>query len=237
MDMMHSFVFGDIKSSDYGVYVLNKPDRNYSIKRDFENVSIPGRNRDIHIDHGRYLNTELSYQCVVMGNADVVLSDFHAALLSQIGYRRLQDSISPDIYYSAKYTGNMTVNMAQGRDAARFDITFERSPERFLTQGENSITIEDSGNIYNPTRYDARPLIRIIGAGTVVVNDTTIIWSGETEYVDIDCDMQECTYLGTNQNEYVEIEPYDFPTLVPGTNSITASEDSSVIVTPRWWTV
>jgi phage-related protein len=86
--------------------------------------------------------------------------------------------------------------------------------------------------VYNPTLFDAKPLIRVYGKGSITVNGETMEWSGSSEYVDIDCDIQDCYYMGANMNNYVT---GDFPVLSPGDNVIAFTGSTSVRITPRWW--
>lgn len=238
MDMIHKFQFGDIISADFDLYVLDKPNRGFSITRDFESVNVPGRNGDLHIDHGRYNNIEITYQCAVMHDADYKLTTLNTALASMIGYHRLEDSIDPSVYRIGNYVDGMEVMPGKTRDAARVDITFNCKPQLFLKIGEIPMVYTQNGQIYNLERFASKPLIRVYGNGTVTVGETTLTWTGSSSYVDIDCDIQDCFYMGSNMNPYVEMNRTNFPELPPGTTNITlGSGVTRVEITPRWWRV
>lgn len=238
MDMMHRFQFGDVRSTDYPLYVLDKPNRGYRIERDYESVSIPGRNGDLHIDHGRYGNMEITYQCAVMHDADAVLTKLNMVLLSQKGYQRLEDTFDPEFYRLAVCNQGINVTPSKGRRAARFDLTFDCKPQKFLKSGEVAISYTQNGTIYNAELFPAKPLIRIYGNGTVTIGNTAITWTGASPYVDIDCDVQDCYYMGSNMNAFVELSTNEFPELDPGSTNITkGAVVARIEITPRWWRI
>ena len=94
-----------------------------------------------------------------------------------------------------------------------------------------------SGTISNPTLFEAKPLIRVYGTGKLEVGSETItISKGATEYIDIDCDIQDCYEGSENRNGLVTLT--DFPTLASGDTGIKlGSGITKVEITPRWWTV
>lgn len=81
----------------------------------------------------------------------------------------------------------------------------------------------------------AKPLIRVYGKGIVQIGKQTIeILKAPTEYIDIDCDIQDCFEGTVNRNSYVSLT--DFPVLGPGSNGITLGTGiTKVEITPRWW--
>ena len=120
--------------------------------------------------------------------------------------------------------------------SVQFDIEFTRKPQRFLRSGEGVVTYNATGKIYNPTLFDALPLIRIYGNGTLTVGTTSVTWSGASAYVDVDCDIQDAFYLGSNMNQYITLSGYNVPKLVPGETQITLGDGiAKVEITPRWW--
>jgi phage-related protein len=47
--------------------------------------------------------------------------------------------------------------------------------------------------IINPTMYDALPLIRVYGSGTLTIGrEKIVIASNSNDYVDIDSDIMDC---------------------------------------------
>ena len=85
--------------------------------------------------------------------------------------------------------------------------------------------------------FDAKPLIRVYGVGELGIGSETItITKGATEYIDIDCDIQDCYEGLENRNGLVSLT--DFPTLPSGNTGITLGTGiTKVEITPRWWTL
>lgn len=90
--------------------------------------------------------------------------------------------------------------------------------------------------IYNPTLFASKPLIRVTGTGTVGIGDNTITVASGYTYVDIDSEIQDC-YCGTqNANSLVTFSNRKFPELQPGINGISLGTGvTSVQITPRWF--
>ena len=236
--MMYTFEFAGISSSDYGIYVLDKPNRGYKVERAYDSVAVPGRNGDLHIDSGRYNNIDLTYQCVAMQDADKRLTALNAALVSKVGYQRLEDSFDPDCYRLAVCVRGLDVTPGKGRDAASADVMFRCKPQLFLKSGEFAVEYTSSGSIYNSEDFTALPLIRIYGKGTLGVGDVDITFDGSSEYVDIDCDIQDAYHEQTNKNASIVLSPNRFPALHPGENGIVLGNGiTKVEVTPRWWRI
>lgn len=92
--------------------------------------------------------------------------------------------------------------------------------------------------IYNPTLFDALPLIRVYGAGTVDIGGVEVtVASSNYEYIDIDCDIMDCFHGTDNCNSLVSFSGNDFPTLPSGVTAISLDGVTKVEITPRWWMV
>lgn len=91
--------------------------------------------------------------------------------------------------------------------------------------------------IDNPTHFTSKPLIRVYGDGVFYVNDTSVTIAAHTEpYIDIDCELQECYYEGTNMSAYVTFSNNDYPELVADINGIMPTPTiTKLVLTPRWW--
>lgn len=129
---------------------------------------------------------------------------------------------------------------------------YQLTPEEVdLLLGTNNIWA-DSGDItvqygnspvYNPTEFDAKPLIKVVGTGTVVVGDTAITITGTAgQTIYIDCDSMEIYKLngGTPQSaaSLVSFSGNDFPKLKAGSNTVALGTGiTSVTITPRWWII
>ena len=89
-----------------------------------------------------------------------------------------------------------------------------------------------------PTLYEAKPLIRVYGTGTVTVGSISVQITQSTDYTDIDCDIQNAYRGLTSRNAYMKLLTNNkFPTLPAGSTGITYTGFSRVDIMPRWWTI
>lgn len=170
--LFKGFVFDGVDSRDYGVYisgdaVFNAPER------DVEMIEIPGRNGAFALDKGRFSNIEVTYPAGLFGATE---ADFAAginalrnALASRKGYCRLEDDYNPNEYRMAVYKSGLDVTPAMLK-AGEFDIVFECKPQRFLKSGETAQTVTSGGTITNPTLFEANPLLKADGYGSIGIN-------------------------------------------------------------------
>ena len=101
--------------------------------------------------------------------------------------------------------------------------------------GQVTVTVTDAMTIENPTLFDAKPLLRVYGAGTLTLGGQTITISTADVYTDIDCELMDCFKDTVSKNGNVSFSGYDFPVIPPGRNVITMDGVTQVDITPRWW--
>jgi phage-related protein len=140
---------GGISSLDYGIYVLDSNDED-STTRDYESVQVDGRSGDLHFDNGRWANVDRTYKCVCMENARQNIPAFVAAIMSSPGYKRLEDTLHYDYYKIGVLKGEVVPKFSRMKDAARFDLTFDCKPQKYLKIGERQITLSGTNTIMNP---------------------------------------------------------------------------------------
>ena len=239
--MRNYLTFDGVDCRDYGVYIsgqgtFSAPARAYEIRE------IPGRNGAL-IGYDTHLqNLELTYPAFVYVNFAESIRGFRNFLLSRIGYKRLIDTYHPDEYRMACYAASFEPDVLNNNKAASFEITFNCKPQRFLMSGDNPITMTATGTIFNPTLFDAQPLIRVYGHGTIQFNDYGADYGGTISveetiypYVDVDCALMEAYYGSLNLNEFVSTGDLDFPVLKPGTTNLILSGVTKIEIIPRWW--
>lgn len=142
---------------------------------DYEAVSVPGRSGDIHIWNGRYKNKMITYRCACYANARTSIPALIERLLAQPGYQRIEDSLHTSYYKMGEFVGATSPVYSDGGQTARFDLTFDCQPQKWLKSGANEITITSSPyTIQNPTRYPAYPLIKMYKTGTGTVDSGTV---------------------------------------------------------------
>lgn len=175
--MRHSIIFGGIDSADFGIYIGGEGTFN-APERDVEMISIPGRDGAFALDKGRFENIEVKYT-VINQEPDLAtfsanLEGFRNALCSQRGYQRLEDTFHPDEYRMAVFADKFEVKPIEYNTASKFDIVFNCKPQRYLTDGETAVSVEDGDTLTNPTLFEARPLLEVEGYGGIGFNGYSI---------------------------------------------------------------
>ena len=234
---MGVIIFNNKSSADCRIQVAHPPGYAYP-ERDYTITHIPGRNGDIIQDNGCYKNVERTYEV----SFDAPNEDFatyanavSAWLHSTTGYARLEDSYEPNYYRMATYQeSNIFENLYN--QAGTATIVFECKPQRFLKTGDNTITIQNSLTIMNPTGFEAYPLFKVTGtSGVLTVNGNSITFSSIDGFVMLDCELQDAYKENINKNSTIS---GTFPVLKPGSNTIRwTGSISSVTMKPRWWTI
>jgi phage-related protein len=230
-------VFNGKNLRDYGL-VFSGAGTHGAPARDFSTVAIPGKDGDLYIDNGRYLNARLSYHVGVKKPVDIHLRDLRNFLLTQKGYKRLEDSYHPDTFRIAMYSGGVDPEVSVRGRIGEIDLVFNCKPQRFLKSGEEPVEFTANGILYNRTMQNAKPLLRVYGtgAGTVGIGSETITISAISSYVDIDCEIMDAYKGAVNCNGNVSFT--DDIVLGPGENNISKSGNiSKVVITPRWWII
>lgn len=219
-----------------GIYVdasesFNKPERSAEV------FSIPGRSGDLIIDNGTFGNVLINYPAYIHDNFQTTWDALINTLGALAGYQRIECSNDTTHFRQGRVIIPQTPNVSRVNKDAHFDLAFDCKPQRYLTSGETTTTLTASGSISNPTAFASRPLLRITGNGTVTVNGTGItLTSNSGNYTDVDCEMMDCYRGSASRNQYVTFSANDFPTLKPGSNTITfGSGITQLIITPRWW--
>lgn len=175
--MRHSINFGGINSADFGIYISGEGVFD-APKRAVETVTVPGRNGDIIIDLGHYENITVEYPAYIvensLGSFSSQLRAFRNALSSQVGYQRLTDTIHTDEYRMATFIEGFETNVIKHNTAASISLKFNCKPQRWLTSGETSISVDSGDSLINPTQYEASPLLEVTGYGNISVGDSEI---------------------------------------------------------------
>ena len=235
---MSSLTFGGTNLAVYGVHISGEGTFN-APNRAVEEQIVPGRNGTLIIDGGRWENIIVTYPAYITDNFAANMAALRNYLLSVRGYARLVDTYHPTVFRMANFSDEITVETSGRYNAqGRFDLSFNCKPQRFLVSGETAITLTASGSVTNPTRFESKPVIRIYGAGTVGIGSINVTFDGSTEYVDLDCEIQDAYYGPSNKNSAITLNPNRFPTLPPGSTGVTlGSGITQVGITPRWFEI
>lgn len=236
MAYRNAFRFDGSSSSLFAVFISGEGTYN-GTARDVTEIEIPGRNGTLVLDNVRYQNIDLTYPAFIVDSFNANFQALRSFLLSKTGYCRLEDDYHPDEFRLARYRGNIQPKMTQFNREGEFEISFNCKPQRFLVTGETVQTFTADGTITNPELFEARPLIRVYGAGDLGIgSDTITIAAHSYPYIDIDTDVQDCYYQSNNCNGYVTITGDMFPGLKAGATGIDLGTGiTKVEITPRWW--
>lgn len=232
------FIFNGESSLDHGVYVGGQGTYN-APQRDVTKVAIAGKNGDLIKDNGRWLNIEVPYNIVIMHEFKDRANEIRAWLSEPKTYVRLEDTYHPEYFRLARFSGTIDFETAAWNNAGKATIVFDCKPQRFLKSGEEFIGVENGDAVYNPTRYESKPLIRVYGAGSgsVTIGGYTITLANMSVFVDIDCELQDCYRNDTSQNNNVTLNN-GFPVLPAGKTNIGWDGGvTGVRIAGRWYTV
>lgn len=229
------FTYDGKPSSDYGTFIA-KSNMFDAPERDYESVVIPGKSGELTLDNGRYRNFIGTIEAYVPRRMQGNVPGLRGYLGSKTGYHRYTDNMHPEEYRMARFVGGFVVSESD-RVSAALTLTFDCMPQRWLLSGDAQQTFTSNGTIYNPTLYAAKPLIRAYGTGSMTINGTTVQITSANQYTDIDCELMDCFKGSTNCNNNVVLTNGQFPTLAPGMNNITKSGITSLVITPKWWTL
>lgn len=235
--MKHILTFDGKNMADFGVHISGE-DTWKKPAADYEQVSIPGKNGDLLFSNNRYKNVEIKYPCGIIKDFDRDFSAMADFLLSHTGYRRLEDSYHPDCFRMAYFSGELDPDMTRRNREGQFDLVFTAKPQRFLKKGEQVNTLTSNGSLYNPTPFDAKPLIRVYGTGQLGVGSVTVTIRQAAVYTDLDCELEDAykDNASNNCNGNIGLSGGSFPVLKPGNTGISLGTGiTKVEVTPRWW--
>ena len=204
-------------------------------EHDYEEVTVVGKDGTLLLDNKRMKNVEESYDIVIPDNTENSLDALRNFLASKVGYKRLEDDIRPNHYTKARFVG-LDSTVTSERTQAVATMEFERIPQRYLKSGEEMVEL--GASLTNPTRFDSKPIFRLWGNGTLMVNSYVItVANSPYEYVDIDCEIMDCFYGLNNANQYVTFSTTGYITLQAGLNSFDIDGFTKVEVTPRWYEI
>lgn len=228
--------FDGVSSESVSVFVESYPERIIPARK-IDIVSVPGRNGDLIFPQDAYKNYDQEYEIYVSAKKTGLNNMANAVSfwLMKEGYRRLEDSYDPDVYRMAHYTGGINVENYLN-EYGRATIKFNCMPQRWYKSGSYPIVMKQGVKLYNPSPYPSKPLIKVIGSGngTVTVGETVISLKNIDGYLLIDSDMMHCYKETENCNSKMSGQ---FPIMGKETAITWDGGITSVIVTPRWYTI
>lgn len=233
---MNYLIYDKVNSADFNVFISGES--TYATpEKDIEVIAIPGRNGTLSIDNKRFANINIDYPAFIVHDFRQNFGAFKAALMSVSGYAKLADTYDPEHYRRARFSSAINPSMDQFNRHGTFTISFDCDPRRFLKSGDKVMEFTGSGQVKNPTLFEALPLIRAYGTGSFTIAGVSVAISSASTYTDIDCETQEAYKGATNCNGNITLTNGVFPSLKQGINSISKSGISKLEIYPRWWTI
>ena len=159
------FVFDGVDSRSFDALVFDN-DTFSSPEKQYETTTIPGRSGDLLLKNRRFGNVKHTYDVLIYRNFERNYEKLREFLLSRDGYCRLEDSLHPNEFYTAYYSGSITPEMTREHDMGKFSLTFSRKPQRWLRNGDSVVSTSWSTtlDVTNPTQFPCYPLIQVKGS-------------------------------------------------------------------------
>jgi predicted phage tail component-like protein len=241
IDGVPGFSIGDVHSSEFGIYLVSKSIGLLPKTRDYE-LTIYGK--DGVTDFGTQLDQRpINLVLKIQGEdrADLIqnMSDFAALIDPRKGYQQLIFDDDPARYFLAKYTSantdpsvNYVINQSQlslGFKATDpFIYSVEEKSPNFTTVSGQEFTLLNDGTEEIPPIITIKTPVTLPQGATITINGVSIMYKGEiTENDVIEMDTKNITVTknGVNSMRYWD---GDFPTLLPGINTIVETDSSAL---------
>lgn len=241
---MGNIIFDGYNFEDYGVVVSGSGTWNMPERRTVKDV-IPGKHGALITDSGEFENVEIPYPAWIARGFAEKYEEFSRMLtLHTDKYYRLEDSYHPDYYRMARVIPGITPKTGTLNRSGEFTITFDCKPQKWLRSGEEPIEIKSEFEIFNPTGFDAKPII------TAPPNTQVLMWNYadgapsildifeveyfEELYITYDADTEEAVDEGgACANMYVGQTRSIF--LRPGRTNISTNKPIKLI--PRFFVI
>lgn len=194
MGLLNHLTYDGVDSSSFGVFISGDGVFDAPARRG-EMISIPGRNGSLFMDEGAFENITVEYPAFIgTGYEDTFrtkLGDLRSWMTSRGNYKRLADTYHPDEFRLGVYREGLEVDPEVITRAGEFTLKFDCKPQRYLVSGENPIVLTSGALITNPTLFYAKPLLKVIGNGTVRIEPYEFIVSGNEGEIWIDSEILE----------------------------------------------
>lgn len=239
---MRKFWFGGRCSAEFGMMATGSGTYN-APERDLEMISIPGRNGDLILDNGRFRNIPVTYPISICRDFARKAEAARAWLLSETGYRKLEDEYNPDFFRLGVFKGPIDFDVSFLSRTGEASLTFDCKPQRFYRAGEHPVLLMAPGSLWNPSGFPALPRIILYGngSGTLTVGETVVEVKSLDGHLILDSDTQNAWRTTGNGGIITQngaIYAPDFPVLGKGRTPVTWTGGiETVEIIPRWWTV
>ena len=230
-------VWAGQSSDDLRMVVEHYPEQPRPQQR-YEVQTMPGRNGELLLAENAYNNYTQPYDVYLSAERIGLPRAARAVaawLCAPTGYQRLEDSYEPDVFRLAYFSGPLDISNVLNR-FGRATLEFNCKPQRWLKEGEQTVTLTQSGAVlYNPG-MEALPLITVYGTGpgTLTAGGRTVQIKSLDGSLTLDSEIQDA-YKGT-LNKNSTISAPEFPALPPGESAVAWTGGiQRVEIVPRWW--
>ena len=121
--MRHYFTLDGKNSADFFTFIAQSNMFDCA-EHDDEAVVIPGRNGALIFDNGRYQNFSGSVSVYIPKGMQTNVDALRAYLMTKHQYCRYEDTLHPNEYRMARFTGAFSL-ASSDRVAAALDLTFD----------------------------------------------------------------------------------------------------------------
>jgi len=226
--MFPSFIYNNKDSyEDFGVIINVKPP-SVVPENNIDEYELPGKDGNLTIDYKTRKSYILPLECTIMDESRI--EEVKAWLMNTSS--DLIFSWDSDYKYKARIINKIDISQSL-KTFGEFPLMFKVQPYK-LSIGEELITLENAGTIYNGTGNTSLPIIKVFGSGdvSVTINSQTVNLTNIVDYVTMDSDLVDCyknTLLKNNDmsGEFLNLEGGN--NFISWTGTITKLE-----VTPNW---
>lgn len=245
---MHNFNFAGYWLSEFGGR-LNECPKQEIAQRDFEFVSVPGRDGDLIRDNGRYKNVEfersISFMPFITGRTASELSKSIIDWLAHFSsYQVYRETYNPGYFTRAVITNFDTVKR-ELPTLLTSTLKFQRIPYWYSESGQQprEITAAETVSLINPEKSEAFMTIKIERINTSV----GVCWFDykgvsyqitvptSAQYLIYDSDAKE-NWLYAADGSRSFYNSLIFPALGTGESTITVTkvQNAKMTITPNW---
>lgn len=194
MGLLNHLTYDGVDSSSFGVFISGDGVFDAPARRG-EMISIPGRNGSLFMDEGVFENITVEYPAFIGTGYEALfrqkLGNLRSWMTSRGNYKRLTDTYHPDEFRLGVYRDGLEVDPEVITRSGEFKLKFDCKPQRYLVSGEDPIVLTSGALITNPTLFYAKPLLKVIGNGTVRIEPYEFIVSGNDGEIWIDSEIME----------------------------------------------
>lgn len=244
-----SFIWNGVSSDTMKFNVTSRQVYN-APAYDLNAIEVPGRSGDLLNPQNRFKNKQVSYTGFLKASdfpgstwrekLSTGLIQLKGWLCSDAGnYHELTDNYDPGFTRYGYISGETAISDIEDRPfGVTLTVTFNCEPFMYGPSESDTTITASSGAITNPNAFEAYPLIALTmsGAGTLTVAGKTWSIASYTGTLYCDSNVKDWYDAGALKNSLVT--GTGWPTLKPGSNTISRTGSiSQIVITPRWRTL